>query len=238
MSRACLLLAMLAACSGDDGSGYPVAPGGGGSGSSMSPDAAVEDGDASTMIGGRVCLVADARQPSAGCATTGADGLSVTLGQQMATTAADGSFTIARPAATDIVWAVSGDGIMPSAMQLASGSTIPAISTAVYDNMLAATSATVAGGDGIIIARFTRGGVATAGVVVSTSPAATSGIYYDGTSAVDWELDSTQSFGAVWVPSIAPGEVDLTYSVGTSAGTIANVPVFAGTITFVPAALP
>src|SRR6476660_1845280 len=95
--RTIVLVAALAACGGDDGTGFPIMPGGGGSGSSSMPDASIGgDEDGGSTLTGRVCLVSDARRPTT-CAGSGADGLTVTVGGSTATTAADGSFSLTRP---------------------------------------------------------------------------------------------------------------------------------------------
>jgi len=212
---------------------FPIDPGGGTVPSGVSqPDARTGDGDAAGgEIAGRVCVVlSDMRRPLSGCAGSGAGGLSVTLGTATATTMADGSFTIVRPAGTGLVWRVSGTGIEPAAMQVGATATIPAIDSLAYGEMLAATSATIVGGDGALIAQVLP---ATAGVT-ATSAAAESAIYYDGASATEWTQDATGDFGVVWIPSMLPGVRDVT--IHTTAFT--GIPIYANTITFAQLALP
>src|SRR5436190_17636345 len=132
------VLALAAAC-GEDGSDFPIAGGGGGGkGGSSMPDAG-DDGDASTVITGRVCLISDPRALTSPCADTGADALTVSLGTETTTTATNGAFVITRPTGTNLIWFVSGTGIESSALPLSAGTTVPAIASTVYGDMLAAT---------------------------------------------------------------------------------------------------
>jgi hypothetical protein len=222
------VLLALAAC-GDDGSMLPINPGGGGPGGSTNPDAAVQD-DGGANIAGRVCVLVDARALSS-CASSGAGGLTVQLGTQMATTIDDGSFVITRPSGTDLVWRVSGDGIEPSALPLASASTIPAIDSLLYDDMLAITNATLGSG-GALIARVGRSGTPSAGVVATASPQPSSEVYYDGASTLEWETDATGSSGIVWIPSIATGTASLSFDNGVNQTSLVDISIFSDTITF------
>jgi hypothetical protein len=242
--RTFVLVMALAACGGggDDGLEYDIDPGGDDTtGSSSRRDAAVEIEDGAATVSGRVCLAADSRAVTT-CAPSGADGLTVSVGTSQATTASDGSFVIASPTGSNLVWRVTGNGIYPSAMRFsAAATTIPAIGTNLYSDMLAATDATVATGDGAIIARITDANVPVAGLVAASTPTSISGLYFDGSTSVDWQLDQqTGPFGAIWVPSIQTGTAALTIDNGTFTvpPTIANIPVLTDTITFVLYELP
>ncbi|HSD88835.1 MAG TPA: hypothetical protein VLB44_15010 [Kofleriaceae bacterium] len=215
---------------------YPVNPGGGGgpSGTGMADAAITIDG--SNTILGRVCLIADARTPTA-CASSGADALTVTLGSATATPAADGTFSIARPSGSGLVWRVSGTDIVGAAMEEASGTTIPAIGAALYADMTTTNSAINNNGTGAIIAQLTHGGAALVNATALPSPVPAGNVYYDGISAIVWSLDVTGSFGVVWVPGMTPGTAQLTID-GTAQGTITGIPVFADTVTFVAAEIP
>lgn len=233
MKAITVLLLACAAC-GKDVEMYPISPGGGGGGGTTFVDAAVDapGGDGGTMITGRVCLISDARNPTA-CASTGATNLTVMLGTQTAMTAADGAFTITRPTGTNLAWRVSGAGIVASAQPTPSGSTIPALSQAVYETMIAASSAPSGDNTGAIIAKLTQNGVAIQGATAATTPAPLGNVYYDGASIDAWELDSTGSFGVVWVPGLDAGTASM--QVGTA--TLTGIPVYANTITYVFAQL-
>ena len=233
------LLALLAACGKPPTEGFPVEPGGGGMGSSFVPDAPAASDDGSTLISGRVCLLLAAPHSLATCAATGAGNLTVTLGSSMVATADDGSFTMMRPAVTtNLVWRVSGAGVVPSAIKFGSVTTLPAIDEVSYDEMLVATQATVALGTGAMMTRVSRAGFGVSGATVVAQPAPDSEIYYDGADALSWETDATGTFGVAWLPSIATGNAMLTITSGAMQTVVSGQPVFAGTITFVFAEIP
>lgn len=230
------LLLVAAGCGGDDGNHFPVNPGGGGSGSSTLPDAGTDAGEGTT-IAGRACLLGDPRALTT-CASTGADGLTVTLGDKTALTTVDGSFVIDRPTGTGLVWRVSGTGVESSAMPQATSKNIPVISSLLYGDMLASTNAIVAAGDGAIIMRVATAGTGVAGVIATPSPQPDSLVYYDGASATDWRFDSTGAFGIVWVPSILAGTASVALAHGSAQSTVVNIAVYANTISFAFAAAP
>jgi hypothetical protein len=234
---AALVPALVGACEGD-AKHYPIVPGSEGEGSSMTmADAAVEGDAASTELPGRVCLIADARDPAT-CASSGAGGLTVTLGTQTATTVADGSFTMTRPTGTGLVWFVTGTGVEPSAMRMVGGTKIPVMSSLLYGDMIAAMSAIVSADTGAIITRISRAAAPLTDAVVVASPIPDSETYYDGAGVTDWSFDATGSFGVVWISSIAPGTASLAVDTGTVQGTVGGIPVYAGTVTFELAEIP
>jgi hypothetical protein len=202
----------------------------------MSPDGGVE-GDASTTIAGRVCLLGDPRSLTS-CANSGADGITVALGDKTATTVANGSFVIDRPTGSNLIWRVSGTGIEPSALLLGSSTTIPVLDSLVYDDMLAATNAIVAGGNGAIIVRVATGTMPVAGITAVASPLPDSDVYYDGASITAWEFDGTGAAGIAWIPSLQAGTASLALDSGAEQSTVTNIQVFADTITFVYAPAP
>lgn len=239
--KAFALLLVCAACGGDDVALYPVNPGGGGpAGGSIRGDASEGDGDGGVMISGRVCLINDARNPTT-CASTGAAGLTVTLGTRMATTLDDGSFTISVMTGTTNVWRVSGTDIAQSAMAVGGTNTIPALSQAIYTSMITDSGVTIPAGSGSIIAQLTTNNNAAIGANATTAPTAASGVFYDGGTATMWQQDSTGNAGVVWATGIDPTSGSATVTVTTALQTttqITNVPVFADTITYVFADVP
>jgi hypothetical protein len=238
------LLLLLVGCR-DDVEMFPVNPGGGGSGLSGTGfvDAGIElgDGNLSPMISGRVCfLKIDARNPRA-CESTGAGGLTVTLGSFTAITTSDGSFSIRRPTGTDLVWNVTGSTIVPSVMSLSAEALIPAIDEGLYAEMLGATLATDFDGTvGGIINRVTRAEDPLDGVVASVEQSQSGNTFYDSGDPLAWALNSaTGQLGAIWVPdvSVADGFARMVVNDGTD-HLIDGIPVVAGAVTFVFTELP
>lgn len=235
------LVALLGAC--DEASEpFPVTPGGGsGTGSATQPDATVDaPGDASTTITARACLLLADVQTLGGCAVTGAGGLTVELGTETAITGDDGTFTIMRPAdTTDLVWRISGTDVFSSAVELGTIVSLPVIARTAYDEILAATNAAIANGDGALMVRVVRGGVAVQGAVLDVSPAPTNDqVFYDGIDQTVWETTATGMFGVAWVPSQPVGMATLTVTTGATIITVPGVPVFQDTITFVVTEIP
>lgn len=229
------LLVLLAACD-EEHEQFPIVPGGGGSGTSgPRADAAMDaPGDASSTIVGRVCVLRTNLRTLADCATTGAANLLVTLGTSTATTSADGTFTIMRPAVTtNLVWRVTGVDIEPSAMQFGTNALIPAVDTIAYENMLLTNSATHLDGDGAIMMRVTRAGAPVVGVTVAAQPQPSSQIYYDGLSDAAWDTTATGAFGVSWIPSMAAGTALLAITSNSTESLVPGVPVLPETITFV-----
>ncbi|CAN5918922.1 hypothetical protein BH11MYX3_BH11MYX3_23800 [soil metagenome] len=167
---------------GDDGES--TTPGGGDAGIRDAPP-----GDGSAILG-RVCLLSDLRN-LAGCAATGADGLTVTLGGQMATTAADGTFTMPAPSGSTLVWRVTGPGVVPSRMSFSVVPLIPVVPQSFYDDLALSNGVIINAGQGAVVARLVTphgagvpGGTGT--IVAATYPA-----FYDGSSASQWNQSST-----------------------------------------------
>ncbi|HEU4612992.1 MAG TPA: hypothetical protein VFS15_12970 [Kofleriaceae bacterium] len=235
------LVAQLGACE-EAPEMFPVTPGGPGTtGTSNQPDAAIDASDASTTISARVCLLlSDTDVQPRSCALTSAGGLTVALGTETAITNDDGTFTIMRPAdTTGLVWRISGTNVFPSAVEFGTVLSLPVISAPAYQDMLAATDAAIANGDGALFVRVVRGAVAVAGAVVSVNPPPTNDqIFYDGADPNIWETTATGILGVAWVPSEIPGTAQLTVTTGTSATVVTGIPVFQDTITFATAEIP
>jgi hypothetical protein len=231
------LLAGLGACNRDV-ERFPIGPGTGGGGSNGTmPDSPYADGNGSgSMMTGRVCLINDARTPTT-CASSGADGLTVALGTATATTAGDGSFMIASPSGTGLVWRVTGTAIYSAAMQVTTTATIPAISLSIFEDMIATNQAIAGDGTGSVIARFTTNGSGVSNLEAATSPEPVGQYYYDGPNALTWDTTATSSFGVVWVPALIPGFTTLNVS-GPPDASIPSIPVFADTVTFAFATIP
>jgi hypothetical protein len=239
MIRLAPALLLLVACKESD-SMLPVNPGGGGGGvgTSSEPDAATTNGDAGLVITGRVCKLSDPRTLTS-CAATGAAGLTVALGSSSAVTADDGAFMLMRPASTTgLYYTVTGPGVVPSAIKYGTTTTLPALATLIYEDMLVSTQAVVVTGQGAIIGRFTRAGAAVTNAIVIAQPQSDSDVYYDGASHTEWQTAGTGSFGVAWIPSEQVGTASLTVKTGAVQNTVAGVAVFGDTITYVLAEIP
>lgn len=233
------VLVLLAACS-KESEMLPIDPGGGGTGtgSGFRPDASMQGGDASPFITGRVCFVlANLRNPTT-CSSDAGE-FTVRLGSAMTQTAADGTFTLMRPAnTTGLVWLVSRGDAITSAIKFGGTTTLPALDAIAYQEMIAAMQPVIADGDGALIVRTTKAGVAVTGATVDTVPPPTSAVYYDGASDVAWETDATGTIGVAWIPSQPVGSANITITAGQAMTTSNAQPVFSDTITFVFAEIP
>jgi hypothetical protein len=116
-------------------------------------------------------------------------------------------------------------------MQVSTVATIPALSTVLYESMVTANQAVSGDGSGAVIARITMGGVGVAGLIATPSPVAEGVTYYDGTTATAWSATATGTFGAIWVPGLMPGTVQLTLT-GSHEATLTGIPIYADTVTF------
>jgi hypothetical protein len=243
------LVVLLAAC-GDDGSMLPVGGGGndggfgfpdsgGGSGTS---DAKQDSGTPApvdaALINGRVCLATDPRRLNE-CATTGAGGLTVRLGNETTTTNADGSFTITASSGT---WRVTGANIVTSIMVLADYE-IPAITRTSYDAMVAAslTPPMFNAGEGSVMIQLIRNGVGGGLQGTATSdPASTFFPRYDSDASPSlWATDMTHMAGTAWIPGIDVGMVNVSVDTAFS-GVISDngLPVVDGAITYTTIVIP
>jgi len=217
-------LTMIAACGGGDDyaidPNHPpgMPPGGTIDAWLVLTDAGFDAGvdAAPTMVAGRVCLYVDARAPTT-CQQTGAGGLKVTLGtttaSTMATTAADGTFSIAVPAGTptSFLWHVSDPTLETSVMRYAEGKLIPAISITNYalleDNNGVASNDV---GTGAVIARITIAGAPIKGATATASPQQLYAPFYDGTNPQVWLQAATGAAGVAWFPDASLGTLTVT----------------------------
>lgn len=236
-----LLLATLAACQASSGDDFPVEPGGPGpGGTGMVRDAALVDAfdpDAIQMIAGRVCLVTDLRALST-CAPGGAGNITVTLGTQSTTTSDSGTFTIVKPAGTDLVWRASGAGIVSSVVPFGPSNVIPAIGDVGYIDLQNANSVVIVEGQGSIVARIVRNTTAQAGVVASVSPVAAYAPKYDGSTPLAWRELATGAAGVAWIAGAAPGTNVVTATPASGAAAMQSVIVEDQAITYITLDLP
>ncbi|MGE5181108.1 MAG: hypothetical protein ACM31C_03555 [Acidobacteriota bacterium] len=229
----------LAACSSSTTDNRPYEPGGGGAtgGNGGGQDAAV-DGNDGGQLAGRVCLAADPRDLVT-CASTGAGGLTVTLGTAMATTADDGTFAITAPQGTGLVWHASGGAIATSVMPFGTVAQIPALATTTYDDLVNGNGILLASGQGSIFVRVLQAGAPLAGATATATPASPYETHYDGATAATWGTTATGAHGVAWIAGEATGAASVTVTpAGGSAQTIDAVPVEDGALTFVATEFP
>jgi len=238
--RRTLLLAILTACNSSDGGDYPVEPGGPNpSGTGKPLDAApidAADPDASAMLTARMCLVSDLR--GLACAATGAAGITVTLGTQMATTLENGSFTMTTPSGSNLVWRASRLGVISTVMAFGPSKTIPIIGDQDYIDLQNANSVTLVPGEGSIVARIVRNNVAVSGAVATVAPIAQFATKYDGPTSSAWTELATSTAGTTWIPGAQLGTNVVTATPTTGAAAMESVLVEDQAITYVTIDLP
>lgn len=242
------LLAVTAAACGDDGNMFPVG-GGGNDGGFQLPDGgggggggdATGDGGPDGMalavdaneFDGRVCLLADVRDFET-CEPTGAGGLTVRLGTATATTAADGTFTIAGQTGGDLVWRITGPTIVSTFEPLADYF-IPAIRKTDFDSMRTGQDpdVTLVPGEGSMMVFVSRNGQGVAAQAAEVDPQAFYQPFYDGATEFAFTQTMTSTYGIVWVPGLDVGSATVTVGQVSVSG-----PIFDGGITFANLILP
>ena len=235
-----LSIALVAACtsSRDD---LPIEPGGGGGSVPNGP--VVQGAGGSTgapMISGRVCLLTSATTLSQ-CAASGAGGLTVAIGGAQTTTAPDGTFSLATPSGTNLGFTVSGAGVVTSSQLFSPTNTIPVMSQAMWNQLLAASSISLASGTGSIMASIVdASGNPISGVTGTSAPASAFGPLFDGSAPGTFVLDATGERGVALFPGVNVGSASLTFNDIATGGesTVAGVQVFDGGITYLETVLP
>ena len=255
MSRLALLLpAVLAAGCQAGGAGdddYPIGGGGAGGGTSgPRVDAGGGGGDGGpgegATIRGRVCLLSDlSRLTSAApgdCATTGASGLDVKLGNSTPVkTSADGSFAIPAQTGTNLSWRVTGQDLVTSIVPVSTSALLPAIRVGAYLDLQGSNGVIIAPGQGSIVARVIRGTTTGTTAVMGATARVTGGeslqTLYDGTSATVWATTATGALGVAWLPDNNAGARELRVDQGTTTQLSVPVAIVDQAITFVTIAL-
>lgn len=241
------LVLALAACQNSGGDDYVVVPGGpgafgGGTTGGNQIDASIDgNGDGGTTTQ-RVCLVNDLRQPGM-CATTNITGLKVTLGSNTTTTAADGTFVLAKPIGDNLLWHVSGTTTTTPALQVEttvmpySGQTsLPVVSVTVYDDLVHGNGIpAILDQQGSLVVELFHASAPLAGAKLTLNPTSGNATFYDSTSAATWNTNATGSFGVAWAPGVTVGTQMFTV-VGTTTPTSAVIENQA--ITFVTQQVP
>jgi hypothetical protein len=217
--RAVFAVALLAGCQNLHDPN-PITPGGpAGPGSNTTEIDAREDiGDGGTELGGRVCLVTDLRSPSSGCATSGADNITVTLGTKTTLTNQDGTFTIEAPTGSNLVWHAAREDLITSAVSFSTDFTIPAITIDDYAELLGGNGVLLTPGQGSLIIRVVQAASLLAGATATVNPVSQFAPFYDGNSASSWDRDTTDVRGTIWITGASAGAtvVAITPSVGAT----------------------
>ena len=228
-----VVLGTVAGCADDDDGDYPIAPQ-----SSPSVSSADLAGDPPSIIG-RVCRLEDLRDRTS-CAEVGLGGLVVTLGDEVATTRADGTFTIARPAGSLLSFGVSGTGVIPTTTPFSPSSSVPAVDADVFARTFTSNGILLPPDTGSIIGTVTRGGLAAVGVTVQSSPISAFGPFFDGETSTTLGVVETGEFGAILIPGLSSGSTSLTFSdqAGSFQTVVDGVRVEPGGVTILEAALP
>lgn len=232
---AVLVSAWVCGCTTTPGPDYDV--------TTPSPGSDPSGGGATTaQITGRVCVLADAQLTSA-CEITGGGGLTVNFGQNTATTAADGSFTIPTTGvANGTPISVSGAGITSSQVRATGSPVIPVMSNDLYNNMVLATGITTEPDTGVILASLeSQQNAPLVGTTVTTNPAAASGVFYDNAQGTSpWSTNATGARGIVMVPNVPSGATTSMTFTNSSGGetTVDGIQVVTGGVTFTDAQLP
>jgi hypothetical protein len=241
-----VLLALVACTSKDD---YPIGPGGGGGGGGGGNGGAdAPTGDGTSGVLERVCLIGvDLRTPTTLglCDASHASGFTVALGNETATTAADGTFVLTPDQESAPIWRVSDTAqtLRPSLIPFVPGEYIlPTISTTNYQSLSLTDNQTavVPGAGSIFVQIYSKTNTRPSGITVATNPPATA-VLYDGANAMTWSTTGpTSTNAAAWLPNLPPGSYDITLHPATTGvnGTVSAVRVEADSNTYVIARMP
>jgi hypothetical protein len=218
---------LLGACV-DESDDFPVIPGGGGFHSPPS------GAGSASVIRGRVCLLTDLVDFSS-CVSTGAGGLTVTLAESTAITAADGTFAMTAPRGARTAFGVSGLGAVTTTLPFDPNriDTLPVIDADVWARMLASNAISLPNGTGSILGSVLRDGFPVSGVGVASSPVSAFNPLFDvGTTLGP---GATGARGVFLVPGVTAGTSTLTFSPGETL--VAGIPVVNGGVTILDSTL-
>jgi hypothetical protein len=244
MRLAVVALVLVAACKTGQGDDYPITPGGTGPGGTGGPrDAGLiaDSGDGGPTITGRACRLTDARDLTS-CAGTGAGGLRVTLGEGVATTADDGSFTIAATSDTNAIWRIAdqvqGADVVTSLMANPGATLIPVIATQQVLDIEQMSGVVPNPLLGTIVVHVARAAAPLTDATV-VAPAVDSPTLYDTNDPLVWTGLATGAHGMAWLPNAQVGTTALTVTpMAGSAQTLQGIVVEASAIVFVSTTLP
>lgn len=241
MRRLVAPILALTACDGGRGDDYMIVPGGDDTPIHPAVDGALPDdappGDAPATIVGRVCLVDDLRALTS-CATSGAGGLLVSLGNAVATTNVDGAFTLFAPTETSLIWRVTGPDLMTSVMPRGADAQIPAITATRYAELATSNGVILLEQEGAVVLQVLQQGAPLAGVTVAATPTPAYAPFYDGVSPDLWEQGATGPAGVSWLAGVGLGTVGVAVTPPQRAASFIELPVEDTAITFATLELP
>jgi len=200
-----------------------------------------------SSISGRLCRADDLGDLTVCSTTADSGGMTVTLGDAAAVTAPDGSFRIDVPAGLtnqlNPTFSVTGPGVVPTTFPISlpfTGDTVPIVDADLYARMMTSHGVMLAPGTGSILATVRDDAGPMAGVNVTTTPTSAFGPFFDGSTSTSWGLDGTGMRGAVWIPGLTAGTVDLSYShiAGGLSTNVAGVSVRNGGVTIIDTTFP
>lgn len=233
---------LCAACASNSGSEFPIEPQSSGSGAStggLLPDAAVGDGGilGDGVIIGRVCVRSSLFVDS--CATSGAGGLVVRLGDQTAVTTSNGTFAITPTSTAETSFVVAGPNLVTTSQALNARAQINALRQDAFDEMLALNNVVQPLNSGSIVATVFREGVPISGVSAVSTPSPAFGPFFDGPLPEPWVTNSTGVRGIVWFPGVIAGPAEVSFNTLTGGSAIVGgIQVINGGITMVETPLP
>jgi hypothetical protein len=227
-------LLLLAACKAE-GDDYPVLPGGGGDDGNFMPmvdapraDSVLGDG---TMVTGRVCLIPDLRTPTA-CATTGAANITVQLGAETTMTADDGMFSLIATGGTNLVWRVSGSGLVSSTVPFSTSNILPIITADLYNDITGSNGVIVNSGEGSLVLYVRQGAAPLMSANVTVDPTATYLPMRNSNDPLTWVQGTTGSAGVSWIPGVTAGTTTVTVAPMMGVQQVVMLPIDDGAITF------
>jgi hypothetical protein len=219
---------------------YPIGGGGGhGGGGTKLIDAAEDGAGSGSDLAATACVLTDPRDLTS-CKGTGELGLTVALGSATATTLDDGTFTIARPAGTNLAWEVTGSTVVKSVTPYAAQTRIPVMDSTMLATLQGDNGVQTVAGTGALLIRIVRSGAPVTGETATIVPLNDPyGALYDGASASSWTQSGTGAFGTVYLPDVAAGTATVTlHAAGVAQAMIGAIPISDGGVTFVIAELP
>jgi hypothetical protein len=223
--KSALACVVLVACFPSSSDDYPIEPGGPGAGGTT--------GGGST--GGTTT-------PTTSCDPSNLAGMTVTLGNQTAITAADGTFSMTAPTEPGLSFEVTSNtpgatvkSVAPvTPAMLATGSiVVPAVRSSTLETIAADNATTLDPASGqLFLNAASANGTGVAEIEAAASQSTAQLLYED--TATTWDGQSTGIHGAVWLTNATVGAVSMTLSkTGTNPLTVPNLPIEPGAVTFV-----